>query len=127
MLLTYFLLMTQIADLILRCSWLPTKDDRKGTYMVVGDPINPRNFITERHFIEKYATSVEDLFNRHKMRFPTYKDRELQWVKTKREVSREKEIQEKSKLQRGKKKKATKMGQTKKRRDSQTSHGTIKK
>lgn len=61
--------------------WLPNMEGvNRGTYMVIGKPIDPCNFANVDDFIHAYYSSLEGLFEANKGGFPGYKDRQLEWV-----------------------------------------------
>jgi len=59
---------------------------RNRVLMVVGTPINPKQFKTNQALIDYYWKEVGNLFERHKHRYPDYTDKELIIVPDKNHV-----------------------------------------
>lgn len=73
--------------------WLPAvgrgKSSDRGTCMVVGEAIDPRDFDNPEDFASQYYASLETLFKTNKRRFGAYKDRRLEWIPTDPQVKQQ--------------------------------------
>ena len=62
--------------------WLPTRSASSITSkaMAFGTPLDPAGYTTQEAFIEAYYTSVQQLFEVHKQRYPEYASRTIRWI-----------------------------------------------